>query len=102
MRNPAFYLITGLMLSACAFVRVSDAGADVAQASAPDVINCTELGEVQAQTQAKVLFQRGKGKVQQELIDLARNQAATLGANAIVAIGQPENGAQTFLAYRCD
>jgi hypothetical protein len=84
--------VTG-SLGACSFVKVSDAGATVTQANSPDVVNCRSLGKVESQTRAKVL---------QELIDLARNQASSMGANAIVPIGQPIDGKQKFNVYRCD
>ncbi|MGK0220991.1 MAG: hypothetical protein ACI9ON_000223 [Limisphaerales bacterium] len=89
-------------LGACSFVKVSDAGAAVAQANSTDVVNCQSLGEVESQTRAKVLLNRNSGSVQQELIDLARNQASGMGANAIVAIGLPIDGKQKFNVYRCD
>ena len=86
----------------CAFVQVSDAGATVAQATSTDVVNCEEKGEIVTNTRSKVLIERGSTKVQQELIDLARNQAATMGANAIVPSGEPVDGSQKFRAYLCN
>ena len=99
MRTPLAVLF--LTLTGCAFVQVSEEGAAVTQATAPDVLNCTDVGTVQSQTQSRVLIERGSDKVKQELIDLARNQAASMGANAIVPIGEPENGRQSFRAYKC-
>ena len=98
-----FVLITILAVagSACSFVKVSDAGASVTQASAPDVINCKNLGVIESNTRAKVLFKRNSATVRQELIDLARDQAAGMGANAIVPLGEPVEGRQKFTAYRC-
>ncbi len=86
----------------CTFVQVSDKGADVVQANSADVQNCRDVGEVVARTRSRVLVQRGDVKVRQELIDLARNQAAELGANAIVPAGPHEKGVQTFRAYACE
>jgi hypothetical protein len=91
-----------LLISACSYVQLTDAGANVAQLGAGDVSNCTEKGAVSTQTRARVLFSRSAGAVQEELIVLARNEAARLGANAIVPIGEPENGAQRFRAYFCE
>ena len=98
--KSAVFLFTVFTLTGCAFVQVSEEGAAVTQASATDVVNCTEVGNIDSQTQSRVLLERGSAKVKQELIDLARNQAASMGANAIVAIGEPENGRQSFRAYR--
>jgi hypothetical protein len=100
--RPIVYTSLLLFVSACNFVQVNESGSMVTQARAPDVTHCTHIGQIDSQTRAKVLLQRSSEKVQQELIDLARNQAASMGANAIVAIGEPKNGTQKFRAYRCD
>lgn len=91
-----------IVLSACTYVKVTDAGAQVRQASAEDVQNCRALGEVASATQDRVLLKRPDGKVRQELIDLARNQAASMGANAIVPKAEHSEGNQVFIAYACD
>lgn len=90
-----------LLLAGCTYVKVSDAGATVRQATAEEVAGCKDIGEVASATRAKVVVKRPSGKVKQELIDLARNQAAGMGATDIVPNGPPENGAQTFTAYKC-
>ena len=101
LKQALMISVLALGTSACNFVTVSDAGAGVTQATAADVQNCTDLGAVVARTQASLLIKRGDTKVRQELIDLARNEAAELGGNAIVAIAPPEQGVQRFRAYRC-
>ncbi len=93
--------LTVLLLAGCSFVQLTDGGRAVVQAGAGDVANCESLGVVSATTQSKVVLERGSEKVAEELIVLARNQAATLGANAIVPIGPIDNGSQNFRAYRC-
>lgn len=95
-------MLTALGVCGCAFVQVTDAGAGVAQATATDVVNCQDIGEVVATTKDKVVVRRGATKVAQELIDLARNQAASMGANAIVPTSPVENGVQKFRAYLCE
>ncbi len=109
MNTPKFptYLrytlgISIALLAGCTFVQVTPEGADVIQASTADMAHCTDVGEVVSTTRSRVLIARGDTKVRQELIDLARNQAAGIGANAIVPVGDPENGMQTFRAYKCD
>ncbi len=99
--KPLLLLAPALLLSACTFVQLSDAGAGVAQFGAGDVANCEEKGVVSSQTRDKVLINRSADAVQEELTVLARNEAARLGANAIVPIGDPEDGAQRFRAYLC-
>ena len=97
-----FYLFVALVLPGCAFVQLSDAGAGVAQLGTGDVANCREIGEVSTQTKDKILISRGQEVVRQELTILARNEAAGLGANAIVPIAQPVDGTQRFRAYSCE
>ncbi len=93
--------ILTLALSGCSFVQLSEGGNGVAQAAPADVVNCESVGVVSATTRSRVVVNRGSAKVREELIVLARNQAADLGANAIVPIGEAQNGAQSFRAYRC-
>ena len=100
MRHTALLLC--LLMSSCTFVQLSDAGAGVVQLGAGDVANCKTMGEVSSQTQARVIVNRGKEAIAEELIVLARNEAARLGANAIVPIGEPENGTQRFRAFLCE
>ena len=94
-------LLLGLTLSGCTFVALTEAGSKVAQSSAQDVANCTLVGDVSSQTKDKVLVDRSTGKVKEELIVLARNLAADLGATDLVET-DVEGGSATFKAYRCD
>ena len=96
-----FLTVSILLLTGCTFVKVSDQGAGVAQAVNADVVNCEALGEIESQTKDRVLLRRNQRSVAQELIDLARNQAANMGANAIVPVGEPVAVRQTFNAYLC-
>ena len=95
-------LLAATILAGCSFVQLSEGGAGVAQMNTGDVANCREVGVVTSRTRDKVLISRADESVREELTVLARNEAAELGANAIVPIGQPENGAQRFRAYSCN
>jgi hypothetical protein len=44
---------------------------------------------------------RKQMKVRDELESLARNEAATLGADTVQALGEPRDGEQRFAAYSC-
>ena len=46
-------------------------------------------------------FERKPGKVAAELETLARNEAATMGGNAVVAASTVKDGRQTFGVYHC-
>jgi hypothetical protein len=97
-----FLLIGTLLLAGCTFVQLSDAGAGVAQLGGGDVANCESKGVVSTQTRAKVVVSRSEEAVREELTVMARNEAAKLGANAIVPIARPEDGAQSFRAFLCN
>ncbi len=94
--------LTALAVSGCTYVSLSEAGSQVAQSSIDDVAGCTLVGNVSSQTQDKVLVDRNTGKVKEELIVLARNRAAELGATDLVQAGEVSDGAATFNAYRCN
>ena len=96
------FLISILLLAGCTFVQLSDAGAGVAQLGSGDVANCESKGVVSTQTRDKVVVSRSEEAVREELTVMARNEAAKLGANAIVPIARPEDGAQSFRAFLCE
>lgn len=86
----------------CTWIKLTDAGAGVAQAAPDEVAGCRQVGSVTSTTQNRVLVKRSRGKVSEELIVLARNEAATLGGDTIVPQGPMADGRQDFLVYRCD
>lgn len=95
-------LVTGVMaVSGCTWIKLTDAGAAVAQGNAAQVTQCTLVGNVSSSTQNRIVVKRGRGKVSEELIVLARNEAATLGGDTIVPEAPMADGRQDFLVYRC-
>jgi hypothetical protein len=48
-----------------------------------------------------LIFARTQRKVHEELESLARNEAATMGGNAVAPTGEPAEGRQSFDVYRC-
>ncbi|MEQ8264734.1 DUF4156 domain-containing protein [Pseudohaliea sp.] len=90
------------VLSACTWVRLSDAGRDVAVVStAPS--NCKRLGTSTSVTRASIAsIDRRDAKVVGELETLARNAAGKMGGDTIVAeTAISEEGEQSFVVYRC-
>lgn len=71
--------------------------------SAEALAGCKKLGVVRSQTRARVgFFARSEEKISDELTALARNNAAEMGADSIIADGPPSvDGRQRFIAYRC-
>jgi len=101
MRNQILLYAVALLFSGCAFVELSDEGALVKQGTAEDIVNCELVAEVSSQTKDKILIDRSDTSVRGELAILARNKAAEMGANVVVASTDPNGGAQSFKAYLC-
>lgn len=99
--RPALMACALGALAACTWVKLSDGGALVRQAQAGDVSDCRHLGKVTTHTRDKVVMERNNAKVQEELIVLARNEAASFGADTIVPAGPVIDGRQDFDAYNC-
>lgn len=85
----------------CTWIQLTEAGAGVNQATASQITNCRQVGAVSSSTQDKVGVRRGRGKVAEELIVLARNEAAGIGGDTIVPVSPPLDGRQDFTVYRC-
>jgi hypothetical protein len=89
-------------LHACTWVKTTPDGAKVRVVQASELRNCTSKGEVTATLKSRVgAFERKPGKVAGELEALARNEAATMGGDTIVARSLVNEGKQTFEVYRC-
>ena len=101
MRNQILLYAATLLFSGCAFVELSDQGALVKQGTEEDVVSCELVAEVSSQTKDKILIDRSDTSVRGELAILARNKAAEMGANVVVASTDPDEGAQGFKAYLC-
>ena len=96
-----FHSMILLVLVGCTWIKLTDAGAGVRQATETDVAGCERVGVASTKTTRRVLLKRSSGQVQEELISLARNQAATLGGNAIVPTTYDDDGTRDFIVYRC-
>lgn len=92
-----------LSLAACSWgIKLDSAGRDVRVAWTDDVSQCRPAGSINVSVLDKVaLYKRSKLKVGDELEVMARNQAASLGADTIKAVNKPQDGAQDWAAYVC-
>ncbi len=96
---PSLLLIT---LTGCTWVELTDEGKAVQVAdSAP--ATCTEIGTASATIKADVAtIDRNRDKVATELETLARNHAAGMGGDVIVAAGPvSEDGKRDYTVYDC-
>lgn len=91
-----------LALGACTWVKPTDAGAKVVVSDGSGVTNCERKGEVESDLKSRVGgFERNATKVAGELETLARNEAAKMGGDTVVAESTVRDGKQTFGVYRC-
>ena len=86
----------------CSWVKVSPEAKSVETVEAAEVEDCRKLGQSRVSVRDRVAaIQRSPGKVQEELERLARNEAARLGGNRIVAVTPVSGGARTYAVYDC-
>jgi len=97
-------LLTALLasLQACTWVKPTDGGAGVVVSDGAGVSNCVRKGSVDSVLKSRVAgVDRNATKVAGELETLARNEAALMGGDTIVAESAALDGTQTFGVYRC-
>lgn len=96
----ALTVTTGLQ--ACTWVKPTEGGEKVVVAQAQGINNCERKGAVESALKSRVAgVDRNATKVAGELETLARNEAARMGGDTIVAESTVWDGKQTFGVYRC-
>lgn len=94
-----------IAISGCgssSWVQVTPAGMLVNVATPSEVGNCTRVGTSNVNVLDRVAFvQRGSQKLQDDLVNLARNEAGDIGGNRVVPESTINEGRQTFGVYRC-
>jgi len=102
-RTIAWLAAAGLAAASmgCTWVSLTDEGEAVR--SAPAAESCERLGRTTTKVANRVLFfGRSEDKVADELETLARNEAARMGGNTVVAESEiDDEGRRTFGVYRC-
>lgn len=89
-------------ISACTWVETTDSGQQVRLATQNQVAKCKKVGKTTVSVVDKVGFiSRSEEKVAEELQALARNSAAEMDGDTIVASGAITEGEQSFDVYRC-
>jgi hypothetical protein len=87
---------------ACTWVKPTPEGEKVRVAQAHEVRECERKGEVASILKSRIAgFERKPGKVAGELEALARNEAALMGGDTVVAESPVKDGRQVFGVYRC-
>ena len=92
-----------VLLAGCSWgIKLDDAGSRVRTAWNGDVSACKQLGTVTVSVADHVgPVNRNDIKVRDELEVMARNEAASLGADTVKPKGEPRDGEQSWNAYRC-
>ena len=94
-------ILISFFVTACTWVKTSDAAYEVVLLPANKVSQCERIGSVTTSTKVSVLkINRNTDKVLSELDALAREEAVKLRANSLVR-NSIANGSATYTAYQC-
>ena len=89
-------------LTACTWVKPTPEGTRVVVSDADGAAGCVRLGTTTTGVKHEVAsIDRKQGKVETELATLARNEAAVMGGDTIVAEGPVTDGSRVFGVFRC-
>lgn len=103
MRLIAAASLLLLSATACTWVPIEAAGKAVRvlpAGAAP--AGCTPRGEISVSVKDRVgFYERNALRVQEELETLARNEAPSVGANAVQPLAAPAGGEQRYAAWQC-
>jgi hypothetical protein len=102
IRSRYVLLIAFLWLTACTWVEPTKEGSEVMLVKAFNVETCKKVGTATASVKHKVgIITRDEETVTEELITLAKNKAAEMGGDSIVAQGPASEGKMGFDIYKC-
>lgn len=93
-----------VLLASCAnWVEVNPQARGVAVLDKAQTSDCHYLGTTDAAVLIEAGFlPRNSQAINADLVNLARNDAADLGGNAVAALNEQQDGHQTFGIYQCD
>lgn len=95
-------VLTLVLLQGCTWVKLNPAGEQVNVVEAQHVEGCKLLGKTTVSVKSTVAgIGRDEEDMQQELEILARNNAADIGGDTIVAISGIEDGRRAYSVYQC-
>ncbi|KGI79095.1 DUF4156 domain-containing protein [Oleiagrimonas soli] len=92
-----------LTVAGCTWgIKLNEGGKKVHTAWTQDVSQCKQLGRVTVSVMDRVgPIDRNDIKVRDELEVMARNEAASMGADTVKPLGEPLDGEQAWGAYQC-
>jgi len=95
-------VISSLWLAGCVFVQPTVEGKKVRLLAAHEVEQCRNLGSITSRVQDRVgVILRSQEAVEDDVLQNAKNEAADMRGDTLVATSAIENGKQTFGVYRC-
>ncbi|MBN8727668.1 MAG: DUF4156 domain-containing protein [Xanthomonadales bacterium] len=103
MKILPLVLALTLPLAACSWgIKLDSGGEKVRTAWDGNVAGCRDAGRVTVSVLDRVgPVDRSNTKVRDELEVMARNEAASLGADTVRPLGEPADGQQSWQAYVC-
>ncbi len=102
MKKTTLLLALATLTTACTWVKPTARSHEVVLLNQDQIVNCVKKGSTTSKTVSKIaIVPRNNDKIFSELVMLAKNEAAILGGDSIVAEGRMEEGRQTFGVYRC-
>jgi hypothetical protein len=105
--NPGMMYLTAVLISviflpACTWIEPTKESSAVTLVKSFNVKSCKKLSTTTVTVTQKVgIITRSDETVTEELITLAKNKAASLGGDSIVARGPAVDGSMTFDIYKC-
>jgi len=101
-RRRLLPLLCVAVLAGCSFVKPTEEGKKVRLLAPHEVERCRSLGTLTSQVQDRIgAIHRTPEAVQEDVLVNAKNAAADLGGDTIVATSELKDGKQTFGVYRC-
>ena len=102
MQKIRLIAVLALCGAGCSFIPVVP-GAEKVRLEVPArVAACEELGSAHSSVLNEILgVERSRQAIESDLFRISANTAVDMGGNALVPVGQPVAGRQTFKIYRC-
>lgn len=89
-------------LAACTWVKPDALSSRVNLAKPSEVTDCKRIGSTNVKTVGRIIVvPRSSAKVGDELVTLAKREAAVMDGDTIVADSLVDGGSQVFAVYRC-
>lgn len=103
MRQLLLCAVIVASLGGCTWVKMAEGGKQVRVAAATEALAaCEKRGEISVSVKDSLgPYERNDLRVRDELETLARNEAPGLQADTVQPKGEPADGEQRFLAFRC-